>query len=112
MTDAYELIERIEKRIAELPNGYISKKNIQGKIRYYLQWREEGKIKSKYIREEELDQLEEQIEERKRLETHLREMQGKYPTRVEKAFKFDYMMLMEKCDINDKNNCNMYCIGI
>ena len=89
MTDAYELIERIEKRIAELPNGYISKKNIQGKIRYYLQWREEGKIKSKYIREEELDQLEEQIEERKRLETHLREMQGKYPTRVEKAFKFE-----------------------
>ncbi len=89
MTDAYELIERIEKRIAELPNGYISKKNIQGKIRYYLQWREEGKIKSKYIREEELEQLEEQIEERKRLETHLREMQGKYPTRAEKAFKFE-----------------------
>ena len=39
-----ELLQ-IQKEIAELPAGYISKKNINGKTRYYLQWTEEGKKK-------------------------------------------------------------------
>lgn len=81
MTDVYELMEQMEKRITELPRGYISRKSIQGRMRYYLQWREEGKMKSKYLREEELEQVKEQIEERKRLENHLKEMKTKYPVR-------------------------------
>ena len=81
MTNVYELMEQMEKRIAELPRGYISRKNIQGKTRFYLQWREEGKMKSKYLREDQLEQIEERIEERKRLETHLKEMRDKYPIR-------------------------------
>ena len=42
-----ELLQ-VQKEIAELPAGYISKKNINGKTRYYLQWTEDGKKKSKY----------------------------------------------------------------
>lgn len=57
MTDVYELIRLLEERIENLPKGYISKKNISGKERYYLQWKEKGKVKSKYIREEELEEL-------------------------------------------------------
>ena len=34
-----ELLQ-VQKEIAELPAGYISKKNINGKTRYYLQWTE------------------------------------------------------------------------
>ena len=43
-----ELLQ-VQKEIAELPAGYISKKNINGKTRYYLQWTEGGKKKSKYV---------------------------------------------------------------
>ena len=39
-------IEALEKEIEALPVGYISKKNIHGKIRNYLQWTESGQIKS------------------------------------------------------------------
>ena len=43
-----ELLQ-VQKEITELPAGYISKKNINGKTRYYLQWTENGKKKSKYV---------------------------------------------------------------
>ncbi len=79
MVDSYELMERLRERIDELPAGYISKKNIKGKIQYYRQWRENGKLKSKYIRDEEQGQLSEQIEERKRLEKRLKELEKQFP---------------------------------
>lgn len=79
MTDGYELIERIQKRIAELPIGYISQKNIKGTTRYYRQWRENGKLKSKYIRADELEAVRTQIEERKSLEEKLKELRKVYP---------------------------------
>ena len=40
-------IEKIREELKELPKGYISNKNIGGKIRHYLQWSENGKIKSR-----------------------------------------------------------------
>lgn len=87
MTDIYELIRLLEERINELPAGYISKKNINGKIRYYLQWREDGRMKSKYIRENELEELQQQIEERKRLQSRLKEKKAKYMTNGKKNAK-------------------------
>lgn len=79
MVDGKELRDRIGKRISELPIGYISKKMIKGKTQYYLQWRENGKIKSKYIRAEEAESVREQIEERKKLQERLKELQLRYP---------------------------------
>ena len=38
-----ETIQELERQIAGLPIGYISKKNINGKTRYYHQWTENGK---------------------------------------------------------------------
>ena len=58
--------------LAELPKGYISKKNIRGRESYYLQWREGDKIVSKYISAEDLPKVEAQVERRKRLESALR----------------------------------------
>ena len=89
MSDNYELISTLEKRIAELPVGYISKKNINEKIRYYLQWREDGKMKSKYIREDELAVLQEQIEERKKLQAQLKEMKAQYPAIDNKEVEYN-----------------------
>ena len=59
--------EEIEKTISELPAGYISEKTISGKIYYYYQWRENNRVRSKYIKKSELHELEIRIEERKAL---------------------------------------------
>ena len=85
MTAGHELMKRVEKRIAELPTGYISKKNINGKERYYLQWRENGKVQSKYIKDTELDMIQEQVEERKRLQAQLKELQENLPVIKEES---------------------------
>ena len=69
--------ELLEQEIGELPIGYISKKNIHGKTRYYRQWTESGKIKSQYIREEELEDIQDQIARRKELQQRLKELNQK-----------------------------------
>lgn len=38
-----DAIQALERQINGLPIGYISKKNINGKARYYHQWTEAGK---------------------------------------------------------------------
>ena len=43
-----EKIQELERQIAALPIGYISKKTINGKTRYYHQWTENGKKHSQY----------------------------------------------------------------
>lgn len=48
MVDVVGRIREIEEELARLPNGYISKKMINAKERFYLQWLENGKLKSKY----------------------------------------------------------------
>lgn len=89
MTDMYDLMERIEKRIAELPNGYISKKTINDKTQYYRQWKEDGKLKSKYINAKDVETVREQIEERKKLEEKLKDLQFKYPKNVSEEIRFE-----------------------
>ena len=87
MTDGYEIIKRLKEKIAELPAGYISKKNIKGKVQYYRQWREGGKLQGKYINADELESISEQIEERKRLEKKLKELQKQYPEMDNKEYE-------------------------
>lgn len=66
----YELREEI----SQLPIGYISKKNINGKTKYYLQWNEMGKKKSKYIDESLLSEITNKIERRKQLQKKEKEL--------------------------------------
>ena len=68
-----KMIQELEKKIAELPVGYISKKTINGKIQYYHQWTEGGKKRSQYLRDGEMEPLREQIEQRKSLQAQLKE---------------------------------------
>lgn len=79
MEDVYEVIHQMEERIAELPVGHISRKIIKGKVYHYRQWREDGKIKSKYIRESDLAQIQYQIGERKQLEERVKELRKQFP---------------------------------
>ncbi len=79
MMNMYDLMHQIEEQIAMLPIGYISKKNIRGKTRYYRQWKEDGRVKSQYLREEEVEEVREKIEKRKRLQERLKELRKQYP---------------------------------
>lgn len=74
MQNAADRIKEIEQELAGLPVGYISKKLINGKERYYLQWMENGKLKSKYIKSAEFDIMSSQVEQRKRLQAELKEL--------------------------------------
>ena len=40
-------IAAIRKIIGKLPRGNVSPKTISGKVRYYLQWSEDGRRRSK-----------------------------------------------------------------
>ncbi len=68
--------EELERQIAELPVGYLSKKNIHGKDRFYHQWTEDGKVRSKYLREGEKEPLEEQVLKRRSLPAQLKELKA------------------------------------
>ena len=68
-----ELLQ-VQKEIAELPAGYISKKNINGKTRYYLQWTEDGKKKSKYVDDALVADLRAKIERRRELQKKEKEL--------------------------------------
>ena len=67
MEDFAELI----KLALELPRGYISKKTIKGKTYYYLQYFENGKKVSKYIKKDELENIQKQLEKRDEVQEEL-----------------------------------------
>lgn len=64
----------LQKRIADLPKGCISRKTINGKVRYYNQWYENGKTRGRIIHEEDLDAVKAGIEERRACEARLEEI--------------------------------------
>ncbi len=74
MKDVVRRIQEIEDELVRLPNGYISKKMISGKERFYLQWLENGKLKSKYIKAAEFDTITAQIEKKKQLQDELKSL--------------------------------------
>ena len=91
MPNTDERISELEKEIASLPVGYISKKTINGKVRYYRQWTENGKTKSQYIRENEFDGVSQAIERRKELQEKLKELNKNQVTKEIKSEEaFDY----------------------
>ena len=58
--DDQKLLEEIaylEKKIEDLPKGYISKKVVNGRVYYYHQWSENGVKKSKYVSGSDLQKL-------------------------------------------------------
>ena len=77
-------IEKITAQIGGLPKGYISKKQINGKVYYYHQWSQSGVKHSKYLRDNEIEPLAEQIEQRKALQEKLRNLKAKSSAVIKK----------------------------
>lgn len=84
MENLKEKIARLEAEISELPIGYISRKNINGTIRQYHQWMEDGKKKSKYMDDETAAVMAEQIARRKQLQQELKTAKALLPKRDKK----------------------------
>ena len=63
----------IDEILKTLPNGCVTRKVISGKERFYLQWREGGKTRSRYLKVDEVDDVREQVRRRKALEAKVRE---------------------------------------
>lgn len=79
MENSEQLYKRLSEELSALPKGYISRKNINGKTQNYLQWWENGKLKSKYVRKDDLAALEQQIARRKELEGIVTKLRSAMP---------------------------------
>ena len=67
-------IEEIKNRINSLPPGGLTTKTIKGNSYIYYQWSENGKQHSRIVKDDEVETLRSQIEERKSLQEQLRKM--------------------------------------
>lgn len=71
-------IAELRDKIAKLPRGYVSAKQIGNDTYFYLQWTENGKKYSKYINEADLSKISALIQERRKLEEELKLLKRGY----------------------------------
>lgn len=82
-----EHIAEIEREIAVLPAGGVSKKNVHGNIYYYHRITQSGKRIEKYVKADEVDELISNIEKRKKLEKELKKLKQCMPKEKNLDFK-------------------------
>lgn len=80
-------IAEIEREIAVLPAGGVSKKNVHGKIYYYHRITQNGKRMEKYVKAEDVDELKSNIEKRRKLEKELKKLKQCMPKEKNLDFK-------------------------
>ena len=85
--DIYNQIAEIEREIAVLPEGSITKKKIRGKDYYYHRISRDGKRIENYVSFEQVPDLKDKIEKRKTLEKKLRELKRMLPKEKKGADK-------------------------
>lgn len=73
-----EKLDELLTELEDLPDGYISKKTIKGKVYSYLQYFSNGKIVSKYVPNAEVAELEQKLAKRKELEAQVKELKDGY----------------------------------
>ena len=76
--DLRDRILELERQIANLPTGSITKKNVNGKEYFYHRWTEDRKRKEKYIAREDEPTFRKQLEKRRALEKELKDMQKQF----------------------------------
>ena len=80
-------IAEIEREIAVLPAGGVSKKNVHGKVYYYHRITQNGKRMEKYVKAKDVDELKSNIEKRKKLEKELKKLKQYMPKEKNLDFK-------------------------
>ena len=89
--EKYQLLSQIN----QLYFGYISTKTIRGKTHYYRQWRENGKMKSEYVKVDELDNINHQLEQRAEIQAKLKNLEEEL-TLLEKGVKIISQSLSQR----------------
>lgn len=75
----FRRINEIEEQLAKLPVGTVVYKKINGKKQPYLQWRENGKTVSKYIKTEDREKTLAEAALRKQLSEELKQLKASVP---------------------------------
>lgn len=78
---------KLEERLAELPKGSVCRKVICDKERFYLQWRDGTKTRSKYLKPDEVEKTKAAVEERRAIEKQIKRLkaQTKIPVSVKES---------------------------
>lgn len=71
-------IAEIEREIAVLPAGGVSKKNVHGNIYYYHRITQNGKRMEKYVKADEVDELISNIEEKEKIRKGIKKIKTMY----------------------------------
>ena len=90
MKEQLDRIQELENQISKLPQGSITYKTIHGKKQPYLQWTENGKTKSKYIRIAERETVMEQVSLRRSLQEELKTLKAESPSFVPRADRVSF----------------------
>ena len=88
--DIMQRIIDLEREIAALPSGSVSKKTIKDKVYYYHRMTRDGKVKETYVSFDDVDELKEQIKKRRALEKELKELQRIEPTLKRKSVSHEF----------------------
>ena len=88
--DIQERIIDLEKEIAALPPGSVSKKTIKDKIYYYHRVNRDGKTKETYIAFDDVEKLKSQIRKRRVLEKELKELKRLIPANSNKSSSHEF----------------------
>ncbi|MBQ9328651.1 MAG: AAA family ATPase [Solobacterium sp.] len=75
-------IKEIEEQIPQLPHGNLVYKNIRGKKQPYLQWYEDGKPKSQFIKVEDREETVKKALLKKELLAELKELKSSVPAQL------------------------------
>lgn len=90
MKEQLERIQELENLISKLPQGSITYKTIHGKKQPYLQWTENGKTKSKYIKIAERETVMEQVSLRRSLQEELKTLKAESSSFVPRAARVSF----------------------
>ena len=101
--DILTQIAELESQIAAYPIGSIGQKKVGGKTYYYLRFREDGKRKEQYVSESDIAALREQIDQRKALESKLKELKKLLPKKKAVAKTHDFIT-----DVRIRNDLSTY----
>ena len=85
-------LTKLEERLAELPKGSVCRKVISNKERFYLQWREGTKTKSKYLLPDEVEEMKAAVEERRSIEKQIRRIKAQRKSLASAAVSPVYKM--------------------
>lgn len=68
------MLARYQESLSELPKGTVTEKQVKGNTYYYLKYRDGKKVISKYVGKKEVEEIRQQIDKRRHIETMIKSL--------------------------------------